>query len=70
MRLMALPDEIPLISIPCIMVSRRFQFYIEEQLKPFFHIGHHIISIQQTGLFGKYEERNSLVLPQRIDSLK
>jgi hypothetical protein len=42
MRLMALPDEVPLITIPCIMVSR------------------------PTGVFGEYEKRNELALPERL----
>jgi hypothetical protein len=46
MRLMALPDEIPLINISCIMVSRRIQFYVEEQLRYYYLINQHIVSIQ------------------------
>ena len=66
MRLMALPDEVPLINIPCIMVSRRIQFYLEEQLRPYFPIDQHMVSIQPTGVFGDYEKRNELVLPERL----
>lgn len=33
MRLMALPDEVPQISIPCLMVSRRLQFFMDSKLK-------------------------------------
>lgn len=66
MRLMALPDEEPLITIPCIMVSRRIQFYLEEQLRFYYPIDQHIVSIQPTGVFGKYEERNTVNLPQRL----
>ena len=66
MRLNAMPDEIPMIKIPCIMVSRRIQYYLEEQLKYYHPIDQHIVSIQPTGIFGDYEKRNTLKLPQRI----
>ncbi len=66
MRLNALPDEIPMINIPCIMVSRRIQFYLEEQLKYHHPIDQHIVSIQPTGTFGDYERRNTFKLPRRI----
>lgn len=66
MRLMALPDEVPLITVPCIMVSRRLQFYLEQQLRPYFPIDQHIVSMQPTGIFGEYEKRNQLALPQRL----
>jgi len=66
MRLMALPDEVPLIQIPCIMVSRRIQFYLEEQLHPYYPVDQHLISIQPTGIFGEYEKRNQLRLPERL----
>lgn len=68
MRLMALPDEIPLIQIPCIMVSRRIQFYVEEQLRPYYPAGQHLVSIQPTGVFGEYEQRNALQLPVRLQA--
>jgi len=68
MRLMALPDEIPLIKIPCIMVSRRIQFYVEEQLRFYYLINQHIVSIQPTGVFGEYEKRNQLTLPVRLSA--
>eukprot|EP01038_Epipyxis_sp_PR26KG_P009372 gene9372-12628_t len=67
MRLMALPDEIPLINIPCIMVSRRLQYYLEEQLRKFYLISQHIVSIQPTGVFGDYEKKNTISLPVRLD---
>lgn len=66
MRLMALPDEEPLIHISCIMVSRRIQFYLEEKLKYIYPIDQHIISIQPTGVFGEYEERSKVALPVRM----
>ena len=66
MRLMALPDEVPLINISCIMVSRRIQYYVEEVLKDFYLVSQHLVSIQPTGLFGNYEKRNSLALPPRL----
>jgi hypothetical protein len=69
MRLMALPDEEPLITIPCIMVSRRLQFYLEQQLRFYYPIDQHIISIQPTGVFGRYEERNQLNLPERLPGM-
>jgi hypothetical protein len=57
MRLMALPDEVPLIKIPCIMVSRRIQFYVEEQIRPYFPVNQHLISIQPTGKSTNIENR-------------
>ena len=66
MRLMALPDEVPLITVPCIMVSRRLQFYLEQQLRPYFPIDQHLVSMKPTGIFGEYEKRNQLTLPQRL----
>lgn len=66
MRLNALPDEEPLINIPCIMVSRRVQYYLESQLRYYHPIDQHIISIQPTGVFGKYEEKNVIKLPERL----
>eukprot|EP01034_Spumella_vulgaris_P021759 gene21759-27815_t len=68
MRLMALPDEVPLITIPCIMVSRRIQFYLEEQLRPYFPQDQHLVSLQPTGVFGEYEKRNSVALPVRLSN--
>jgi len=66
MRLMALPDEIPLISIPTIMVSRRLSYYLEVQLKQYYLIDQHFMSIQPTGLFGEYEVKNKIQLPPRL----
>ena len=67
MRLMALPDEIPQIQIPCLMASRRLQFFMQNQLKKYYQLNQHIISIHPTGLFGMYEERNTVSLPERLD---
>lgn len=66
MRLMALPDEVPLINIPCIMVSRRLQYYMDEVLTKFYTLNQHMVSIQPTGVFGEYEQRNMLKLPVRL----
>ena len=66
MRLMALPDEDPLIQIPCIMVSRRIQHFLEDRLKYYYPIDQHIISIHPTGVFGEYEENSKVVLPVRL----
>ncbi len=68
MRLMALPDEVPLIKIPCIMVSRRIQYYLEEQIRPYYPVDQHLISIQPTGVFGDYEQKNSVKLPPRLST--
>lgn len=70
MRLMALPDEVPLVKIPCVMASRRLQFYVEAQLKRFAPADHLLVALQPTGVFGEYEKKNTLTLPQRIDTLK
>ncbi len=67
MRLMALPDEVPLINIPCLMVSRRVQFFLEAQLKRYYTINQHVMTIQPTGVFGLYEEKNDVALPERIE---
>ena len=61
MRLMALPDEEPLISIPCIMVSRRIQYYLQSQMRRFWVNNLHLVNIQPTGVFGDYEERSAAV---------
>jgi hypothetical protein len=58
MRLMALPDEEPQISIPCVMVSRRFQYYLEGQMRRYWVNDQHLISLHPTGVFGDYEERS------------
>ncbi len=67
MRLMALPDEIPQITIPCLMVSRRLQFFLEAHLKKYYALNQHLMSIHPTGVFGMYEERNTVPLPVRLD---
>ena len=66
MRLMALPDEEPLINIPCVMVSRRIQHFLEDRLKYYYPIDQHIISIHPTGVFGEYEENSKVALPVRL----
>ena len=66
MRLMALPDEEPQIDIPCIMVSRRIQYYLEGQLRRFYANDQHIVSLQPTGVFGDYEERSQAVRKGRL----
>ena len=66
MRLMALPDEEPQIDIPCIMVSRRVQHFMEAELKKYYTMGQHMISMQPTGVFGRYEEKNEVALPERL----
>lgn len=70
MRLMALPDEVPLVKIPCVMVSRRLQFYVEAQLKRYYPADHLLVSLQPTGVFGDYEKKNTLELPRRLDNVK
>lgn len=68
MRLMAQPDEVPLINITCIMVARRIQFYLEKQLQRYYLTDQHIALIQPTGIFGEYEQRNAVELPMRLPS--
>ena len=68
MRLMALPDETPQIKIPCIMVSRRLQYYLEEQLRRYYLLDQHFVSFDATGIFGEYEQRNTVQLPVRLHS--
>lgn len=68
LRLMAQPDEVPLINITCIMVSRRLQFYLEKQLVPYYLTDQHIGRIQPTGVFGDYESKNKVQLPMRLPS--
>lgn len=58
MRLMALPDEIPQINIACVMVSRRFQYFLEEHIRRFYLIDQHIVSLQPTSTLGEYETRS------------
>jgi len=66
LRLMALPDEEPHIHIPCIMVGRRVQYYLEQMLKYYYLIDQHIVSIQPTGIFGDYDNRNTAKLPEKM----
>ena len=66
MRLMALPDEVPMITIPCIMVSRRIQYYLESILHRYYTIDQHLASIQPMVYLSEYEKRNSVVLPKRL----
>lgn len=66
MRLMALPDEVPLINIPCITVSRRIQYYLEELLHRFYLTDQHMISIQPMVHVSEYEKRNTVNLPKRL----
>jgi hypothetical protein len=54
-RLAASSDELSLIKIPCIMVSRRLHFYMEERLTKYYLVNQHFISFEATGLFGGYE---------------
>ena len=60
--------QAPLINIPCVMVSRRLQYYVETQLRPYYSISQHLVSFDATNIFGQYEERNHLQLPQRINA--
>lgn len=64
-RLRAMPDEEPLVHIPCIMVGRRVQYYLEGMLKYFYLIDQHIISIQPMTLLGQYDSRNEYKLPEK-----
>lgn len=48
------------------MVSRRIQFYLETQLRYYHPIDQHIVSIQPTGVFGGYEDKNTVRLPERL----
>eukprot|EP00605_Chrysophyceae_sp_TOSAG23-4_P000877 GSChrysophyteH1.ASY1.ANO1.968.1 assembled CDS len=67
LRLMALPDEVPMIDIPCIMISRRLQHFLEAKLRRYHSTNNHLMSIQPTGVFGLYEEKNDVRLPERIE---
>ena len=58
MRLMALADEMLQIKIPCIMVSNRFQRYLEHKIRYFYAADQHIVSFHPTGVFGEYETRS------------
>jgi hypothetical protein len=66
MRLMALPDETPLINIPCIMVSRRIQYYLEEVLRRYPLLDNHLLSIQPMLYLSDYEKKNTITLPKRM----
>jgi hypothetical protein len=48
MRLMASPDETAQITIPVIMISNKFQTFMEQYIKPFYHNDLYIASIQPT----------------------
>jgi hypothetical protein len=66
MRLMALPDEVPQIQIPCIMVSRRIQYYLEGQLRRYYLLNQHLVTMESLTVFGDYEKKNTVVLPARL----
>ncbi len=70
MRLNALADEIPLINIPVIMVSRRLQYYLEEKLTKYHIMDQFVVTIQPTGLFHNYEQDNNVPLPARVQIKK
>ncbi len=70
MRLNALADEIPLINIPVIMVSRRLQYYLEEKLTKYHVMDQFVVTIQPTGLFHNYELDNTMPLPARVQIKK
>ena len=57
-RLMALKDEEELIHIPTIMISNRIKTYYERLLKTYQPIDQLLVSIQPTGLHGRYEEKS------------
>jgi len=56
-RLMALRDEEELITVPTIMISYRIKTYYERLLKRYQPIDQLLVSVQPTGLHGRYEER-------------
>jgi hypothetical protein len=57
MRLMALPDEAPQVTIPCLMVGRRFQLFLEEHVRRHFLLDQHVVNVQPTGTWGEYDAR-------------
>ena len=65
MRIMASNDEVPLINIPCIMVSRRLQSYLEDKLTKYYLSNQHFISFDPTGMFGEYESKSISTQQQR-----
>ena len=67
MRLMALPDETPHIQIPCIMVSRRFQYMLQDGIDRHYLIDQHTISLQPNDRLGNYESRSNWTPPRRED---
>ena len=69
-RLNALADEVPLINIPVIMVSRRLQYYLEEKLSKYHIMDQFVVTIQPTGLFHNYEQDNNVPLPARVQIKK
>ena len=59
MRIMASSDEAPLISIPCVMVSNRFQQYMNDRLIKYHLYNQHFLSFDPTGLFNKYDDKKA-----------
>lgn len=55
MRIMASEDEIPLINIPCILVTKRLQHVLKTQLTKYHLSNEHLIAFQPTGIFGDYD---------------
>ena len=62
MRIMASSDEAPLITIPCVMVSNRFQQYLNGRLTKYHLYDQHFISFDSTGLFGEYDDKKAVVV--------
>ena len=56
-RLMAMKDEEEQIEVPTIMISQRIKLYYERLLKAYYPLDQLLISIQPTGLHGRYEEK-------------
>ena len=65
MRLMALPDEVPQIIIPCVMVARRFQYLLQDGIQRHYLLDQHVVSLQPTEHHGHYETRSQWDRPKR-----
>ena len=50
-------DEEEQIEVPTIMISQRIKLYYERLLKAYYPLDQLLVSIQPTGLHGRYEEK-------------
>ena len=58
LRLMVNKDELALITIPCVMVGRRFHYYVTHKLKPFYELGQFVVTLRNQSFIGEYDRHD------------